>query len=192
MPPRPLQLAFYAAVLLAASGAEGQTVSSRGGLVIPDSANRLIDGRLAAQYNRSQRLLPETAVVIPAWRGSYRGPYLAMAEAAAARHNVPRDLFLRLVQRESNWDPQAVSAKGAIGLAQLMPETARLLRVDATDPAANLDGGARYLRQQFERFGNWRLALAAYNAGPQAVIAHNNDVPPFPETRGYIRAILGR
>jgi soluble lytic murein transglycosylase-like protein len=62
--------------------------------------------------------------------------------------------------------------------------------VNATDPAANLDGGARYLRRQFDRFRSWKLALAAYNAGPEAVEKYN-DVPPFDETQNYVRIILG-
>ncbi|MEM1064871.1 MAG: lytic transglycosylase domain-containing protein, partial [Pseudomonadota bacterium] len=104
---------------------------------------------------------------------------------------IPEDLFLRLVSQESGWNPRAESHKGAMGLAQLMPQTARLLRVDAWDPRQNLEGGARYLREQYERFGSWRLALAAYNAGPGAVERYGG-VPPFRETQGYVRAILGR
>ena len=77
-----------------------------------------------------------------------------------------------------------------MGLAQLMPETAQGLAVNPQDPQENLDGGARYLRQMYDRFGSWRLALAAYNAGPGAVETHGG-VPPFAETQGYIRAILG-
>ena len=83
-----------------------------------------------------------------------------------------------------------MSRKGAIGLAQLMPDTARLLRVDPNDPAQNLQGGARYLRMMYERFGSWRLALAAYNAGPGAVESHGG-IPPFEETRNYVAIILG-
>lgn len=154
---------------------------------------RLLDGRLAQQYSHSARLLPrrEADAAIPAWRGSYRGPHLQTAREAARRHGIPEDLFLRLVQRESGWNPQAVSAKGATGLAQLMPATAALLRVAIDAPDQNLDGGARYLRMMHDRFGSWRLALAAYNAGPEAVALHGG-VPPFPETQDYIRAILGR
>ncbi len=103
---------------------------------------------------------------------------------------MPVDLFARLVQQESGWNPRALSHKGAIGLAQLMPATAQRLGVDPADPGQNLDGGARYLRQQYETFGTWRLALAAYNAGPGAVQKHG-DIPPFRETQGYVLAILG-
>ena len=71
-----------------------------------------------------------------------------------------------------------------------MPHTARNLGVDPHDPRENLEGGARYLSQQYRRFGDWRLALAAYNAGPEAV-ARYRDVPPFAETQNYVKAILG-
>ena len=91
---------------------------------------------------------------------------------------------------ESGWNPSAVSTKGATGLAQLMPATARRLGVDATDPRQNLDGGARYLRMMYDRFGSWRLALAAYNAGPLAVEKHDG-IPPYAETTNYVRSILG-
>ena len=104
---------------------------------------------------------------------------------------MPEDLFLRLVRTESGFHPAARSSKGAIGLAQLMPHTARLLGVNPHDPKENLEGGARYLSQQYRKFGDWRLALAAYNAGPEAVARHRG-VPPYRETQHYVRAILGR
>ncbi|MEL7104676.1 MAG: lytic transglycosylase domain-containing protein [Pseudomonadota bacterium] len=157
-------------------------------------AHRLsvLDG-LQSTYDHSERLQPKRApdvLGIPQFGGSYRGPYLDMARAAARRHGIPEDLFLRLVQQESGWNAQARSHKGAIGLAQLMPATARGLGVNPNDPAQNLDGGARYLRAQYNRFRSWRLALAAYNAGPEAVARHDG-IPPYKETQGYVRAILG-
>jgi len=127
---------------------------------------------------------------LPGYYGS-NGEYQQMARAAARRHNVPEDLFLRLVQQESRFRPTAKSTKGAIGLAQLMPGTARLLGVNPHDPQQNLEGGARYLSQQYRKFGDWRLALAAYNAGPGAVIKHKG-VPPYHETQNYVKVILGR
>jgi soluble lytic murein transglycosylase-like protein len=152
---------------------------------------RLLDGRLSDQYAVSVRGTADSRDSrIPRYSGAYRGPYLDMARAAAQRHNIPEDLFLRLVHQESRWNPQAVSHAGARGLAQLMPDTARLLGVDPDDPAQNLEGGARYLRMMHDRFGSWRLALAAYNAGPEAVSRHNG-VPPYRETTEYVRIILG-
>ena len=126
----------------------------------------------------------------PAYAGRTDSPWIGVAQAAAQRHGIPADLFLRLVQQESGWNAGALSHKGAIGLAQLMPDTARLLGVDPHDPQQNLEGGARYLRTQFDAFGTWDLALAAYNAGPGAVIQHGG-IPPYAETQGYVAAIWG-
>ncbi len=156
------------------------------------NALNLLDGRAAQQYRGSARLTPnhEPAATVPRYSGKYRGQYLKTARDAARKHGIPEDLFLRLVQQESAWDPKAVSRAGAIGLAQLMPATAARLGVDPEDPEENLDGGARYLAQQYKRFKSWRLALAAYNAGPDAVVEHDG-VPPFAETKSYVEAILG-
>jgi len=154
----------------------------------------VIDARAASQYAGSARLRPDfdaSSDATPRFDGSYAGPWLAVARAAARRHSIPEDLFLRLVQRESAWNPGAISPVGAIGLAQLMPGTARLLGVDPHDPVANLEGGARYLAMQFRDFRRWDLALAAYNAGPEAVRRHGG-IPPFAETQDYVRIILGR
>ncbi len=160
-----------------------------------NAQTRVLDGRAAKQYAHSARLQPPTIHTPSKWVkkgyfGKYRGKYLTMAKAAARRHNIPEDLFARLVQQESGWNPNARSHKGAMGLAQLMPGTARALGVDPRDPYENLDGGARYLARQYRAFGSWRLALAAYNAGPEAVKKHGG-VPPYKETRNYVRVIWG-
>ena len=84
----------------------------------------------------------------------------------------------------------ATAVKGATGLAQLRPETAEHLGVDINDAEENLEGGARYLRMMYDKFGTWELALAAYNAGPAAVEEHDG-IPPFAETESYVKAILG-
>ncbi len=174
--------------------AEGLSFSSKNRAGLFAAQTRVLDQRAAAQYANSVRLQPNKVVTptayAPAYNGRYSGPYLEMARAAARRHGVPENLFLRLVQQESNWKPTAKSHKGAYGLAQLMPATARALGVDRLDPYQNLDGGAKYLRQQYETFRSWRLALAAYNAGPGAVEKHNG-VPPYRETQNYVRKIWG-
>jgi len=116
--------------------------------------------------------------------------YRALASQIAQQEGVPVDLFLRLVNQESRFNPNAVSPAGAMGLAQLMPGTARDLGVDPNDPVQNLTGGARYLRQQLDTFGQPDLALAAYNAGPGNVRKHGG-IPPFKETQNYVSTILG-
>jgi Transglycosylase SLT domain len=149
-----------------------------------------VPGALAGQPRRPSRLAKDEWGGIPIYTGD-TGVYQEMARAAARRHNVPEDLFLRLVRTESNFRPSATSNKGAIGLAQLMPYTAVHLGINPHDPKQNLEGGARYLSQQYQRFGDWRLALAAYNAGPEAVEQYHG-VPPYAETQQYVKAILGR
>ena len=120
-----------------------------------------------------------------------RADYETYARAAARDQRIPEDLFLRLVEAESGWNPRAGSSAGAQGLTQLMPATARGLGVsDPFDPVDNLNGGARYLRQQYDRFKRWDLALAAYNAGPGAVQRHGG-IPPFAETQAYVPKVLG-
>ena len=190
-----IALCALAGALAAGPAAAEATFSSKSRAQLFANQTRLLDTRAAEQYAHSARLLPESArlgerFAPPRYEGAYRGRYLPVARAAARRHAVPEDLFLRLVQAESAWRPAARSHKGAIGLAQLMPDTARLLRVDPSDPQDNLEGGARYLRMMYDRFGSWRLALAAYNAGPEAVERHGG-VPPYRETRNYLRTILG-
>jgi soluble lytic murein transglycosylase-like protein len=115
----------------------------------------------------------------------------ALATAAARRHGLDPALVLALVQVESAFRPDAVSPKGARGLTQLMPGTAREMGVtDVLDPEQNLDGGARYLSWLLSRYGgDLRRALAAYNAGPGAVDRHQG-VPPYRETMKYVRRVL--
>jgi soluble lytic murein transglycosylase-like protein len=118
-------------------------------------------------------------------------PFAREIEATAARHGVDPRLVAAVVRVESGGYPKAVSAKGARGLMQLMPARASALGVkDAFDPAANLDGGVRHLRDLLARYGgDLSLALAAYNAGEEAVRLHGG-VPPYRETRDYVRKVL--
>ena len=116
--------------------------------------------------------------------------YRLLARQIAKEEGVDPDLFVRLVNQESTFNPTAGSSKGAYGLTQLMPGTAAELGVDPSDPIQNLRGGARYLRQQLDRFGDPALALAAYNAGPGNVSRYGG-IPPFEETQNYVSRILG-
>lgn len=188
-----------AAALLSAPLTEAQTLSSRSRGDLFSNQTALMDRRLSSQYAHSRRLLPTTppalrvpsAETIPRYDGSQRSRWIGAARAAAQRHGIPEDLFLRLVRQESGWNPGARSHKGALGLAQLLPSTARALGVDPRNPVQNLEGGARYLATQYRKFGTWRLALAAYNAGPGAVEKHGG-IPPYRETRNYVNVIMGR
>ena len=132
---------------------------------------------------------------------SGRDDILSLIQATAERHKGNRALrqvdlgaddwqvlFRALVEAESSYNPTAVSPKGAYGLGQLMPDTARGLGVDPRDPSQNLDGAARYLLAQLATFKDIDLALAAYNAGPHRVVEYSG-VPPFAETRDYIARI---
>jgi soluble lytic murein transglycosylase-like protein len=132
---------------------------------------------------------------------SGRNDILALIRAAAERHAGNRalrqvelgaddwqTLFHALVEAESSYNPTAVSPKGAYGLGQLMPDTARALGVDPRNPSQNLDGAARYLLAQLATFKDIDLALAAYNAGPHRIVEYSG-IPPFAETRDYIARI---
>jgi soluble lytic murein transglycosylase-like protein len=130
----------------------------------------------------------------PPWAGRLPPagrPWAAAIDATAARHGLDGRLLAALVWTESGFRPEVVSHAGALGLAQLMPGTARGLGVDPHDPLANLDGGARYLRAQYDHFGRVDLALAAYNAGPGRVTAAGG-VPNIVETQLYVVRVLDR
>jgi soluble lytic murein transglycosylase-like protein len=116
--------------------------------------------------------------------------YDTQITAAATKYGIDPALLKGLIRQESNFNASAQSGAGAQGLTQLMPATARSLGVDAGDPAQAIDGGAKYLKQQLDRFGgDASKALAAYNAGPGAV-AKYGGVPPYAETQNYVKNVL--
>ncbi|MFK3795833.1 lytic transglycosylase domain-containing protein [Pseudomonas sp. NPDC088444] len=119
-------------------------------------------------------------------------PYAQEVSQAAASNDLPEALLHAVIRIESGYNPSALSVKGAAGLMQLMPDTARDMGVtNVWDPRSNIQGGARYLKQLMVMFGNdVSLAVAAYNAGPAAVSKRGNVIPPFAETRRYVPDVL--
>jgi len=118
--------------------------------------------------------------------------YAPLVAEAAQTYRVDAALLHAVISAESGYNPAAVSRKGAAGLMQLMPETARRYGVENSfDPAQNIRGGAQYLGYLLQLFGNnTELALAAYNAGENAVIRHGYSIPPYRETLGYVPKVL--
>jgi len=117
-------------------------------------------------------------------------PYASLFESAAAKYGVSADLLSAVAKQESGYDPSVTSNAGAQGLMQLMPATARGLGVsDAFDPSQAVDGAARLLSSLLDRFGSTELALAAYNAGPGAVLRYDG-IPPYAETQNYVRSVM--
>jgi len=119
-----------------------------------------------------------------------RSKWLPVVKAAAIHYELDWKLLDSVIQAESNWDTAAKSSAGAEGLAQLMPKTARWLGVkNSWDPGQNIWGSALYLRRLHDHYCDWRLALAAYNAGPKKVSACE-CIPDIPETQMYVRRVL--
>ncbi|MEE4339956.1 lytic transglycosylase domain-containing protein [Erythrobacter sp.] len=137
--------------------------------------------------------IPHSVIADPAAHSAaIPAAYAEKVHELARRFDLSPALLEAVVWQESRWRADAVSNAGARGLAQLMPGTARYLGVDPEDPHANLEGGARYLREQLDRFdGDLEKALAAYNAGPGRVI-RAGGIPNIRETKGYVAAIMGR
>jgi soluble lytic murein transglycosylase-like protein len=152
--------------------------------------DRLPPVRLAAITTPADSLDTAPAMALPARTVS--GYYAPLINAAAQQYGISPALVEAVMWQESRYNQRAVSSAGAIGLMQLMPGTARSLGVNPHDPWQNVFGGAAYLRMQLDRFGNnVPLALAAYNAGPEAVARHGG-IPPYAETRNYVRVIMRR
>ena len=162
-------------------------------LVAPDGTVHYTNAPRDPAYQRMgitaprRSAAPKVGVVRPAVHVSYEDH----VRQASTRYGVPERLVTAVIRAESGFNPRAVSPKGARGLMQLMPQTASLLGVrDSFDPAENIDGGVRHLRGLIERFGNnLPLAIAAYNAGENAVTQHRG-IPPYPETQGYVQKVL--
>lgn len=163
---------------------------ANGNLVLSDQVKL---GTPAALRTFPVRRARDILVTRPAPR-EYPSEFDFQIEYSAKKFGVRPDLVRAVAQVESGFNPRARSSKGAMGIMQLMPETAADLRVkNPYNAAENIRGGVQYLRQLLDRYdGNEVLALAAYNAGPTAVERYGNQVPPYAETRGYIGKVAER
>lgn len=169
--------------------------------ITPDGARWVAGGPPQIAVQPANAVVPqESGVVVPdhivadtqAHAAGIPPQYAAKIAELAQRFDLSPALLEAVVWQESRWREGAVSPAGARGLAQLMPGTARYLGVDPDDPMQNLEGGARYLREQLDRFdGDLEKALAAYNAGPGRV-ERADGIPNIRETKQYVAAILGR
>ncbi len=143
-------------------------------------------------YRRIIRTRPKDYAKALPYAGVNRKKYSELVAEAAYRHQVDAKLLHAVIQAESAYDASAISSAGAVGLMQLMPDTARRYGVtDRRDPNQNIEGGTRYLKYLLQLFNsNLNLAVAAYNAGENAVIKYNHSIPPYPETRNYVKQVL--
>ena len=148
--------------------------------------------RIIKSMPRSSYLSTNNTIKVPEWSGTNKKRYTDLIEQTAYRHQVDAKLVHAVIQTESGYNTTAQSSKGAVGLMQLMPDTARRFGVtDRNDPDQNVDGGTRYLKHLITLFNpNLDLAVAAYNAGENAVIRYNNSIPPYPETQNYVKQVL--
>ncbi len=149
---------------------------------------RIIQSKIhrAASYPRYD------SVNVHAYNGARKKQFIGLINQVASKHQVDAKLVHAVIQTESAYNSNAVSSAGAVGLMQLMPETAKRFGVtDRNDPDQNVEGGTRYLKHLIQMFNpNLDLAVAAYNAGENAVIKYNNSIPPYPETQNYVKQVL--
>ncbi len=157
---------------------------------MPDLKGRMDRRRTFPFILSSILFISALSAILSAGQEDLKAKYDPIIQRLAAKHGVPADLVHAVIKAESNYDQFAVSPKGAIGLMQLMPETAMKYGVkNLLDPEDNIEGGIKYLRDLIKQYhGDRNLVLAAYNAGQKAVEKHNG-VPPYPETRNYLKRV---
>lgn len=179
---RRLSLLFLFATALALTTAAFASATRDGEKGVTRASSRV--AAIASSQSGSVKRTPATdRCPLPA---RFRSAF----ELASNKSGVPLSLLAAVAQEESNFQPNAVSRAGALGLFQVLPSTAQELEIDLTSPSANILAGARYLRRMLDRFGSPELALAAYNAGPTAV--ERVGGPPSEETRAYVDEVVQR
>jgi soluble lytic murein transglycosylase-like protein len=194
-----LVILFVLALAAFAAGARGDYFVLRSGARLNVTAYQLVGERYRIQMNGGSAEIAAADVIaiepeeifIPAPRVPLiQAPYGDMIQSAARKYSVDADLIFSVIATESNFNPRAISRRGARGLMQLLPATGTRFGVkDIFDPAQNIDAGTKYLRDLMARYqGDLVLTLAAYNAGPGAVQRYGH-VPPYNETISYVRAI---
>jgi hypothetical protein len=194
-----LVIFFVLALAAFAAGARADYFVLRSGARLNVTAYQLVGERYRIQINGGSAEIAAADVIaiepeeifIPAPRMPLmQAPYGDMIQSAAKKYSVDADLIFSVIAAESNFNPRAISRRGARGLMQLLPATGTRFGVkDIFDPAQNIDAGTQYLRDLMARYqGDLVLTLAAYNAGPGAV-QHYGRVPPYNETISYVRAI---
>ncbi|MGZ4969165.1 MAG: lytic transglycosylase domain-containing protein [Methylobacter sp.] len=143
-------------------------------------------------YKRIIRTRPVNYSAAVPFIGVNKKRFADVIADAANRHQVDVRLLHAVIQAESAYDASAISSAGAVGLMQLMPDTARRYGVvNRNDPVQNIDGGTHYLKDLLKMFdSNLNLAIAAYNAGEGAVMRYNNSIPPYPETQNYVKTVM--
>lgn len=150
-----------------------------------------MDAAQVTGFEREEYVAPKPAAAAPAPAVAAEVDPRALVDAAAKKYGIDEKFLHSVVKAESGYRVGAVSPKGAIGLMQLMPATAKGYGADPTDPAQNVETGTRYLAELLTKYGGGVYrALAAYNAGPGAVEKYNGQIPPYAETQEYIRRVL--
>ena len=161
-------------------------------LVKDDSAS--FNNVLTAEMNQSNNsnIGSPDAIGSVKEKVNYSGDFNEIIDNVSKKYNINSSIIKSVIKAESDFNPSVVSSAGAMGLMQLMPDTARSLGVDDTfDPVENIEGGVKYLKEMLDKFGgNLELALAAYNAGPGNVVKYGG-IPPFQETENYVAKIMG-
>ena len=186
-------------VILVALFMSGKAAADIYKYISPDGRVCYTDEPRNSMYKRIIKTKPLTYThtanapgLIRTYTGVNKKRFTDLIEQTAYRHQVDAKLVHAVIQTESAYNSSAQSPKGAVGLMQLMPDTARRFGVvDRNDPDQNVDGGTRYLKYLINLFNpNIDLAVAAYNAGENAVIRYNNSIPPYPETQNYVKQVL--